>query len=110
MLKRPFSDADIEQLKVTVYVPPKPLSFAAIFLLVLFWPAGIYYLVRSKSPEYMLSKCRTNEEREALFAYLKSTPKASKHDINYFPCHSRFERERYIPGTPAYNITHPSRR
>ncbi len=123
MLKRPFSDEDIEQLKATPYVAPKPLGFAAIALLLLFWPVGLYYLISKRTPEYMLSRCKTDVEREALFAYLKSAPKVvcqpspnmftqnhrlfkiCKVESNY----ERFCRDRYIVGTGPYNLTHTRR-
>ena len=123
MQKRPFSDEDIERLKVTPYVAPKPLSFSAIALLLLFWPVGLYYLISKGTPEYRLSRCKTDVEREDLFAYLKSDPKVvhqpssnmftqnrclfkiCKVESNY----ERFCRDRYIVGTGAYNLTHTRR-
>lgn len=90
MLKRPFSNEDIEQLKTTPYVDPKPLSFSAIFLLILCWPVGLYYLISRRTPEYMLSRCTTDADREALFAYLQSVPKTCEQQpINSFAKHRR---------------------
>jgi hypothetical protein len=74
MAMRPFSDKDIERLKTTPYVKPEPLTIPAILLLIIFFPVGLYYLVRKQTPEYMLSRCKTDQEREALFAYLKTAP------------------------------------
>ena len=71
---RPFSDEDIEQLKTTPYVKPEPLTIPAILILIIFFPVGLCYLVRKQTPEYMLSRCKTDQEREALFSYLKTAP------------------------------------
>jgi hypothetical protein len=119
MQKRPFSDEDIERLKVTPYVAPKPLSFSAIALLLLFWPVGLYYLISKGTPEYRLSRCKTDAEREALFAYLKSAPDAyEQQPVNPFDRHrcmnaivakpykSPFADNVYRYGTAEYKAAH----
>ena len=73
MVTRPFSDEDIEKLKASPYVKPVPL-IPIILAFIIFFPLGLYFLYRRCTPEYMLSRCQTDQEREALFAYLKTAP------------------------------------
>jgi hypothetical protein len=98
-MQRPFSDDDIDRLIATPYVPPKPLTIPGILLLIMFFPVGIYYLIRKNTPEYMLSLCETDEERDALFAYLKTPPYPALPVHIHMPLHTTYTRtsrhERY---------------
>ena len=115
---RPFSDEDIEQLKTTPYVKPEPLTIPAILILIIFFPVGLCYLVRKQTPEYMLSRCKTDQEREALFSYLKTAPDVyeaqpeksflKKHYSNNFPnpYKNPFANDRYIVGRATNTTSH----
>ena len=118
MPKRPFSDKDIEHLKTTPYVKPEPLTIPAILILIIFFPIGVYYLVRKQTPQYMLGRCKTDQEREALFAYLKTSPDVceiqpensflKKHYSNHFPnpYKNPFANDRYIVGRAINPTSH----
>ena len=85
MDKRPYSDEDIEQLKRAVYVPSERLHPLFVILLTIAWPLGLFYFFLKLSQKtdhdtYLLSQCKTEEEREALFAYLRRPPKVYQHN------------------------------
>ena len=114
MDKRPYSDEDIEQLKRAVYVPSERLHPVFIVLLTIVWPLGLFYFFLKLSQKtdhdaYLLSQCKTEEEREALFAYLRLPPKVYQYNV-YEASHQQFDRDRNTPGTFAYRVTHPKHR
>ncbi len=114
MDKRPYSDEDIEQLKSAVYVPPEPLHPIFIILLTIAWPLGLFYffhkhLKKTSNAAYLLNQCKTEQEREALFSYLRLPPKVYQHNV-YKTHREQFNRYRNTPGTFAYQLTHPKHR
>jgi hypothetical protein len=112
MSKLPFSDKYIEHLKATPYVKPAPLTIPALLILIIFFPIGLYYLVQKQTPEYMLNRCKTDQEREALFDYLKTSPDVcdiqpenSFLNQRYFFNQRYLFKQRYIFGTQMYKRT-----
>ncbi len=99
MDKRPYSDEAIEQLKATGYVPPKPLHLIFIILLTFLFPLGILYIInkallKKLNAGYMLSRCKTDKQREKLFARLRKR--------NLFTANQRENYSFVPPGGPGY--------
>src|SRR5438132_1305667 len=74
MTKPPYSNKDIAQLKTTVYAPPKPLTWSGVFILIVLFPCGIYSLFSRYTTSFILSQCKSEEEREKYFSYLQTAP------------------------------------
>ena len=128
MDKRPYSDEDIEQLKRAVYVPSERLHPLFVILLTIAWPLGLFYffhkhIKKNSNAAYLLSQCKTEEEREALFSYLKLTPKVYQYnnDEGFSEGHlhlrtlssntykSPFSNNVYRSGTAEYRAAHQRR-
>ena len=121
MANLPVSDKDVERFKTTFYVKPEPLTLFFILILLIFFPIGFYYLVCRKISEYMVNRYKTDQEREALFFYVKKElcEYHATDTVMHIPTNDSCSSQSlfslmgpwsFVPGTLGYNLKNGTQR
>ena len=106
MHKRPYSEEDIEKIKDSVYIPPKPLHNICIIILTILFPFGLLYLLNlshrnANNAVYLLSTCKTDLKRERFLAFLRKKPQC-QHT-------KRRHAQRRLKAMNSFYVSDPSR-